>query len=496
MANLRVRSSRAPLRSRRDRGTNPDVEGLESRVLLYSALGDQWTYSSRITFSLMPDGTNVGGISSALYQTLNANYPTVSWKQQIEAAASLWENVTNINLAMVSDSGQAVGSSGNQQDDSQIGDIRIGAIPLGAGTLAVTFLPPPANGGTDAGDILLNSNVNWRISSNYDLMTVVAHEFGHALGLGESTVSTAVMYGTYNGIKQTLASDDIQGIQSIYGMRQFDQFNAGGLRNNTYITATNIDSFVKNAQIAISGLDITTAGDTEWFYVDVPTSSTGTMSVTVQSSNLSSLSPKLQVYTSQLGLMAQAGTVASLGATVTVSANVRPGQGYYFKVLAAGGPGPIGDYGLLVNFGSQPQAPILPPNTVVSQQPDRGGGAANLNALASTATEPESGSCLYSAVGMLTGWTEALLLPLDWSGSTVASVSNLISEMATALEAVAISTAGSSGVALNMGGASVSNISLAGAITYDAASPGLAILQAIDEAIDDANLLFAGSQNC
>ena len=178
---------------------------------------------------------------------------------------------------------------------------------------AVTFLPPPANGGTDAGDILLNSNVNWQINSNYDLMTVVAHEFGHALGLGESTVSTAVMYGTYNGIKQALASDDISGIQSIYGTRQFDQFNTGGQRNNTFITATNINSFVKNAQIAIPGLDITTAGDSEWFYVDVPRSSTGTMSVTVQSSNLSLLSPKLQVYNSSLGLVGQAGTVGIAG---------------------------------------------------------------------------------------------------------------------------------------------------------------------------------------
>ena len=32
---------------------------------------------------------------------------------------------------------------------------------------------PPANGGTDAGDILLNSTVNWQIGSSYDLETVV-----------------------------------------------------------------------------------------------------------------------------------------------------------------------------------------------------------------------------------------------------------------------------------------------------------------------------------
>ena len=134
-----------------------------------------------------------------------------------------------MNLALVSDGGEAVGINGDQQDDPRFGDIRIGMVPLPSGVLAETFLPPPANGGTDAGDILFNSTVNWQINSTYDLMTVAAHEFGHALGLGESTVSTAVMYGTYNGIKQALTSDDIAGIESIYGTHQYDQFNNNGL---------------------------------------------------------------------------------------------------------------------------------------------------------------------------------------------------------------------------------------------------------------------------
>ena len=158
MRGLRVTINQPGNKSPRNRIVRPRLEGLESRLLLYSTLGDMWTYDSRITYSFMPDGTSVGGTPSALFQTMNANNPTATWEQQIEQAAALWENVTNVNLALVSDGGQPVGISGNQQDDPRFGDIRIGAIPLGSGVLAETFLPPPANGGTDAGDILFNSN--------------------------------------------------------------------------------------------------------------------------------------------------------------------------------------------------------------------------------------------------------------------------------------------------------------------------------------------------
>ena len=78
----------------------------------------------------------------------------------------------------------------------------------------------------------------------------------------------------------------------------------------------NINSYMtSNAQIAIPNLDITTSGQAEWYYVNVPSSTTGTMTVTVQSSNLSSLAPSLQVYSSSLSLIGQTSAPDTFGAT-------------------------------------------------------------------------------------------------------------------------------------------------------------------------------------
>jgi hypothetical protein len=395
-----------------NRAARPNLEGLEGRLLLYSTLGGQWTYGSRITYSFMPDGTSIGGTPSALFQTLNARYPTATWQGQIEQAASTWEAATNINLAQVSDGGEAVGSSGDQQDDPRFGDIRIGAIPLPAGILAETFSPPPINGGTDAGDILFNSTVNWQIGSNYDLMTVAVHEFGHALGLADSTVTTAVMYGTYTGIKPALSSDDIAGIQSLYGTRQYDAFNSNGHRNNFYTMATNITSYITNNQIAIPSLDNTTTSDVEWYSVTVPSTTTGTMAVTVQSSNLSSLAPKLMVYNSSLGLVNSVSALNTFGATITTTTSVTAGQSYYIRVQAAGGPGAVGGYGLLVNFGNQFQAPIPPPNTVVPSEPDQGGGTVT-DAVPGSSPAPTGSGLLgevQATLGTLTGWVNLMIV--------------------------------------------------------------------------------------
>src|SRR5262249_6653242 len=98
----RITSSRSRRRWASPRAARLTLEGLEGRLLLYATLGDQWTHGSRITYRFMPDGTSVGGMPSTLFQTLNARFAASTWQAQIEQAASLWENVAEINLALVS----------------------------------------------------------------------------------------------------------------------------------------------------------------------------------------------------------------------------------------------------------------------------------------------------------------------------------------------------------------------------------------------------------
>lgn len=180
----------------------------------FATLGGYWT-NPTITFSIAPDGTVVVGSpvkTSNLYAKMPSGFTTA-----IQNAAQLWASACNISLTEVSDNGANFGYKGGAYGDIRIGGYDFGSTaPLGD----TVILDNPSS---QTGDCFIylntNSGLSWNIGSSYDVETVVAQEIGHGLGLDHSDDTYAIMYGTYNGVKQQLEPDDVLGIQSIYGPR-------------------------------------------------------------------------------------------------------------------------------------------------------------------------------------------------------------------------------------------------------------------------------------
>lgn len=73
-----------------------------------------------------------------------------------------------------------------------------------------------------SGDLHFDADEPWIASGNYggtSLESVAAHEFGHSLGLGHSQDQGALMYAFYSGHVPRLGTDDINGIQKLYGSK-------------------------------------------------------------------------------------------------------------------------------------------------------------------------------------------------------------------------------------------------------------------------------------
>ena len=369
-------------KSSRTRAARPVVEGLEARMLLYAVTGDHFVYGSRITWSIVPDGTNVLGLSSNLNSTLNQEVGAGNWLHAFQDAFAWWENYANVNFSQVGDNGSPTNSGNYQQSSPNFGDIRIAGFnenpAFGAGTLAFSLLPPPNNGGSDSGDIFFNTAIPWHMNSDYDLETVAIHEIGHALGLGHSADVNASMYAYYNGVQQGLNTDDVAGIQAIWGPRKEDGLAAGN-SNFTSAHAASITPFINGAndQIVLPNQDVASSAERYWFKVTTPANASNNLTVQIQSTWLSELSPRVQIYNAGLqGLVQVSAPSNAYGTIVDASiSNATPNTTYYIAVLGSnGGVTGTGAYGMTVNMGNSAIGMVAPPNTTVYTQPDQGGG--------------------------------------------------------------------------------------------------------------------------
>lgn len=178
-----------------------------------------------------------------LLPPMNINRPA----DLFAAAVNTWETAANMtfkNLGMVVDGGGTVGGPNNA---SNVGDIRAAVFRFptpppvesqpDADVLAHAFQPDTATRqlvfgafGSIGGDVHfrpsvlqdINNGVDWVDSVNapfgtFDLLTVMIHEVGHALGLGHNTGDpNSVMQPMYMGSRRTLSASDIMNIRTLY----------------------------------------------------------------------------------------------------------------------------------------------------------------------------------------------------------------------------------------------------------------------------------------
>lgn len=179
---------------------NPDPAGLAE----FSTSGRRWaTTNLRYAFQNFSPDLNSGDATLA-----------------VEQAFALWAAYTPLRFTRV-----ALSAGPEIIIRFVAGDHGDGAPFDGtSGVLAHAFFPsvPPAPPTAIMGDAHFDEAETWTVvvppgAGGIDLVTVAAHEFGHSLGLGHSSVSGALMAPFYGGPARRLHADDIAGIQSLYG---------------------------------------------------------------------------------------------------------------------------------------------------------------------------------------------------------------------------------------------------------------------------------------
>ncbi len=318
---------------------------------------------------------NWDGGANNLNASMNAWYPNGGWQRAIAEALQTWASVANINVVPVADGGEPFNSPGLAQGDPRFGDIRIGGYNFNSSTVLAQSYNPPPNGVTGAGDVEINTGFNWSPNPEFDLYSVLLHETGLALGLGETTDPTAVMNRIYGGLRTGLEPVDINGIQAIYGPRVADPLQALGQATSVG-SAFDVSGILTPTgpgiqQSTIYGVSLDAIGDTEYFSVVAPAGAGAeTLVAMANPQGISSLSPQVTIYDDSMHPLAVAGTAQAWSdAQFATAGGIVPGHRYIVAISGATNDVfSVGAYDFQVTFSGisavSPPPPAVPPTPI------------------------------------------------------------------------------------------------------------------------------------
>ncbi len=326
---------------------------LEDRTLP-STFGVPWADPTRLTLSFAPDGTSTPVGASNLSAVLGGVAAPAAWQRELLRAYQTWAVYANVNIGLVADGGQPLGTAGAPQGDTRFGDIRISAGPRGSDMIA-SAMPFDWNATTYTGDLFFNSDKHFSIGNvagKYDLFSVALHEAGHSLGVDHLEDPHSVMEERYE-FRSGLHTVDIAAIRDMYGARAKDSYDAWG-SNDTRSSASYLPSLLTNQVVALGDLSTTT--DVDYYKLTFPLSVLGLgprdLSVRLQTEGRSLLTAKVSVLDANGSVVQSALTSNPLDNDVALRVNgAKSGGTYYVKVeRAVNDVFAVGSYRLVADY--------------------------------------------------------------------------------------------------------------------------------------------------